>query len=478
VGQSRLLVLVVAEQFRSDYLDHAARGMVPGGFRRLMEEACFYPDCRHLASTFTATGLATLATGAYPEVHGIIADTWYDRAAAAPVRARLETMEATTLADQMAGRARQRIFGLSLEETHSFLVGRSPHSVFFMDGKGQFVARGGEMAWLDGFQRLRPLEDLRGARWVGLGAPPETPPLRTLTWDPKKPEEFYSLYKSSPFAQATQFELLRELIVRERLGQGDTFDYVAVSVGSPALLGYEVGAESPLMEQMVLHLDRQIEATLALLNKTPGAGNYLLVFTAAHGAPAEPPGTQRPRLAIAGDAIARAVNGKLTARFDPSTGTRFVERYVYPFLYLRRPPRADEPELKRLRSAAGAVALETPGVSGYFTADGESSHHGAWQQRFRNSFHAGRSGDLMLAYRPGAVEEFGAGRGISYGSLYNYDARVPLFLYGPPFRPRVIERTIEAVDVAPTLARVIGTALPSSSTGRVLTEALAGTRTP
>jgi len=79
----------------------------------------------------------------------------------------------------------------------------------------------------------------------------------------------------------------------------------------------------------------------------------------------------------------------------------------------------------------------------------------------------------MLSYRPEYVEDYGQGRGISYGSLYNYDVRVPLCLYGPQFRAEVFEDPVESVDVAPTLARLMGVPQPSSSTGRVLGEAFA-----
>jgi arylsulfatase A-like enzyme len=78
----------------------------------------------------------------------------------------------------------------------------------------------------------------------------------------------------------------------------------------------------------------------------------------------------------------------------------------------------------------------------------------------------------MLAYGPDHVEDYGAGRGISYGSLYNYDTRVPLILYGAPFEAQQFETQVESIDLAPTLARVAGTAWPSSATGRVLGEAL------
>ena len=79
----------------------------------------------------------------------------------------------------------------------------------------------------------------------------------------------------------------------------------------------------------------------------------------------------------------------------------------------------------------------------------------------------------MLSYEPESVEDFGAGRGVSYGSLYNYDTRVPLFLYGPQFGRKLIERSIESVDLAPTVARAAGIAAPSSATGEVLVEAYA-----
>jgi arylsulfatase A-like enzyme len=77
----------------------------------------------------------------------------------------------------------------------------------------------------------------------------------------------------------------------------------------------------------------------------------------------------------------------------------------------------------------------------------------------------------MLSYQPEFVEDYGGDRGISYGSLYNYDACVPLFFYGPQFRAGVYESTVESVDVAPTLARAMGVGAPSSSTGRVLGQA-------
>ena len=279
-----------------------------------------------------------------------------------------------------------------------------------------------------------------------------------------------ALYNASPFAQETQFEFLRTLIAEEKLGQGATFDLLSVVLDSTALLGYEVGADSPLMREMILHLDRQIELTLEALKKVPGAGNFGLVFTAAHGS------TGYPVRPIDGSAVAIAINDALSAAFDVSSvKNRYVERYVYPLVYLNHTQlsRYDLDPRKARRMAGEAALRLAPGVAAYYTADGECSRTGEWLRRFQNSFHALRSGDLMLAYEPNAVERYGAGLGISYGSLYNYDVQTPLLLFGPQFRARTIETAVDSVDIAPTLARALHVAKPSSSSGRVLGEVFA-----
>src|ERR1700686_3810141 len=157
----KLLVLVVLEQIRRDYLDALGGQAGPGGLRRLLENGAYFPDCRHLAASYTSSTLATLATGAWPAQHGIVADTWFDRAARKPVRASEEALLATTLAAQL----------------------------FWMDEQGRFAARGTAPAWLADYSRLKPLENLHNAAWLAAGAAPGTPPLRPLTFHPARPQE-------------------------------------------------------------------------------------------------------------------------------------------------------------------------------------------------------------------------------------------------------------------------------------------------
>jgi arylsulfatase A-like enzyme len=255
------------------------------------------------------------------------------------------------------------------------------------------------------------------------------------------------------------------LIARESLGRGRGLDVLCIVSGSTAMLGYETGARHPLMEQLVLSFDRQMERLLAQLAKTPGDGNYNLVLVGGHGAAPEPAPEFRDALAVNGQRVAEAVDRAL---LEQDSGR--VEKYLYPFLYLDTTGFRDA---NPIRAAAAQAALKFPAVAGYYTAAGSCSTTSDWAERFRNSFHPKRSGDLMLSYRPEQIEDYGQGRGISYGSLYNYDAQVPLCFYGPQFRSEVFNHPVESIDLAPTLARVLGIPAPSSATGRVLEEALA-----
>ncbi len=465
--RAKLLMLVVLEQFRPDYLDSVWSQLDPGGFRRLIETGTYFPDCRHLACSYTSSTLATLATGAWPAQHGIVADTWYDRAAGRPVRASDEDLRATTLAAQIAAAEDSRVFVVSMDHGDAALyAGTANARLYWMNQEGHFSSNARDTSWLETYRTMNSPEALHDAAWVAMGASPDAPALRTLSYDQKRPQDFLALYKASPFAQAAQFELLRELASRERLGQTGTFDFVCLLSSSTALLGYETGARSPLMQQMTLHQDKQLESLLTQLDDAPGSGMYNLVLTGAHGAPPAPTMESRPRLAVNGERLAQAIQSKLMLG-----GNGHVARYLYPFLYLDTEGFA-APELSR--RAAGRAALDQPAVAAYFTSDGECSVHDEWERRFRNSFYPGRAGDVVLSYRPEYIEDYGSGRGISYGSLYDYDIKTPLCFYGAQFGPSVLEYPVETVDIAPTLARALGVAPPSSSIGRVLGEAFAG----
>jgi predicted AlkP superfamily pyrophosphatase or phosphodiesterase len=224
---------------------------------------------------------------------------------------------------------------------------------------------------------------------------------------------------------------------------------------------------SLLVDDEILALDAEIAALLACLDQR--GDSYQLVFTSLHGAPEVPP----PAAHIRGEEIAAAVEKALAAQFAKGrSGIRFVEAFIYPFLYLRT-ARINAADLPRARELAARTAMATGHVASFYTSDGVCSHSGDWEARLRRSFYASRSGDVLLVYRPGLVEASAGDRGVTYGSPYGYDTQVPLFLKGPSFRAARFDHTVEMTALAPTLCAVNGATLPSSATGRVLAEAFA-----
>ena len=463
--RAKLLVIVLLEQFRPECLEPLRPYLASGGFRRLIEKGAFFNNCIHEASTFSSSAIATLATGAWPAQHGIVADLWYERSIKQPIPPTDEDLLSTTLAQQVAVDPNARLTVIALDRAPAAIFAGAPEArLFWLDDEAQFTANTDPPIWLAPFNAQQNAA-ARNTAWRALGAKPDAPPLRTLTFDPSRPRDFAAIYRASPYAQNAQFDLAAELIQRENIGKSGALEVLCIIAGSMAQLGHETGANSPLMQQMTLRLDQRLEGLLALLSKTPGEGAFNFVLAGAHGAPPEPAEEARARMAVSGEQVAQTIDRALAA-----AGSGRVEKYVYPFLYLNTTGFRDpEP----IRQMAVRAAMKHPAVAGYYTAGGFCSAPPDWERRYRNSFHPERSGDVMLSYRPEYVEALAQGRGVSYGSLYNYDARVPLCFYGPQFRAGQFEQTVQSVDVAPTLARALGVAVPSSSIGRVLGEALA-----
>ncbi len=486
IPRPKLILLLVAEQFRPDYLDRYRASFSPGGFNRLLKGGAVFRQCQyqHLA-TFPAPGAAVIATGAYPELTGIVADRWYDRRSGRVVSAVEDSAStlvgsgqpgasprkllATTLADQLrlVSSGRARTLSLSLrDQTAVLLGGLKPTGCYWLDETGHFVTssyyRASLSPWVAEFEKSHPTTRFRNRPWKAIDAKNGAPPLRLI--DTKEG------YLASPFALDEEFDLAREAVIAEQLGHGPATDLLVVSLSPFYLLGIETGADSPLMRDLVLRLDRRLEDFLSWLDARLGADHVWTVFTATQGMAELPEMLESrgiPAGRVAGDKIVAAIEARLTAAFGPD---RYVERYVFPSLYLRKQVLDKLPDAPRL---AGEAALTVPGVAGYFVPSGAASFQSPETTRpIARSWAPQRAGDVLLAYQPYHSELFGDGRGVSPGSFYTYDTRVPLIFWGAAFRGHVSDRAVSPADLAATLAAALDIPPPASSTGRVLAEAL------
>jgi len=502
----KLVVLMVAEQFRPDYLDRYRASFSAGGFNRLWKGGAVFRRCRYeYLATFPASGAAVLATGAYPEHNGIVAEHWYDRRLRRVVSAVEDPEQAlvgsdrpsrpaasprnlvgTTLADQwrLATGGRSRAVSISLrDQTAALLAGFRPAGCYWLDGAGRFVTSTyyaqALPEWVTAFHKTHPALRLRGQVWKALGALDSAPPLRRIDGEGAGGlRDFFLNYLASPLAIEEQFQFARQAVIGEQLGQGPAGDLLTLSLSSLYLLGLEAGADSPLMRDMVARLDRHVEEFLKFLDDRLGAGNYWVAFTATQGVMELPETVEAEGIRggrVAGENVAAAVNARLSEAFGPDS---YVEKYLFPSLYLRREAarkvagkeRTPAAELARL---AGEAALAVTGVAGYFAPRGGASFASPESAALlARSAYPERSGDLLIAYQPYYSERYGDGRGVSPGSFYSYDAQVPLILYGPAFRAGVFDGPASPADLAPTLAAALEIPPPSSATGRPLVEAL------
>ena len=485
-----LLVLVVFEQFRADYLELYRTGFSDNGFGRLLREGAVFPRCRfdHL-TTLAAPNAAVLATGAYPEHNGIVGNRWYDRVEKKVVDAvKVGTpggisprrLIGSTPADELklATAGRSRVVAVSDHAAPVVLLaGRKPDACYWMNNEARFTSArysSSETApWVEAFNQATPPLRHLGAAWRAIGADPSAPPLRILgSLDRKRFKEFLALYRASPLAADDVFALARRAVEAENLGGRSYADLLIVHVGAPAYLARETGAFSPLMRDMVLQLDRALGGFLDYLDEQVGLDRTSLVFTALHGTPPSPEAAQAAGLSagrVNGEQIVAAVDRALAERFGPDL---FVEKYIYPSLYLNAKA-AGLPAAQRREAfeAAGKAALSVEGVAGYL-APGLGAVPAGLRVPFERSRHAGRAGDLLLAYEPYFVEDFAEGRGTSSGSPYAYDADVPLIFLGKGFSPGRFTEPADAASIAPTISAVLEIAAPSLARVPVLHQVL------
>jgi hypothetical protein len=484
----KLIVLIVAEQFRADYLDRYQAWFSSGGFRKLMEGGARFRECRYeYVATYPASGAAVLATGAYPERNGIVAEQWYDRSQGRVVRAAGDAtalqvgsdntnlpgasphrLVGTTLADQLRLAGKSRVVAISLrDQTAVMLGGRQPAGCYWMDASGRFVTstyyKDSLPAWAREFNQKRPALRLRGQAWRAVDASPSAPPLRSI--DGPTVEDFLATYLASPLAVDEQFDFAREAVKADELGQGEGGDMLILSISSLYLLGLQTGADSPLVRDMALRLDRRLEEFLAWLEERLGVGEVWTLFAATQGLSESPAALQAAEIPlgrVTGEQVAGAVNVRLAAVFGKGA---YVEKFVFPSLYLRHETvsalRAED-----VARVAGEAALSVAGVADYWGADRRVN------AQLARSRYPGRSGDIVLAYQPYYWERYGDSRGLTTGSYYSYDTRTPLIFFGAAFRAKTFEHPVSPADVAATLAATLGISPPSSSTGRVLAEAL------
>ena len=267
-ARPKLVVIVVIDQFRGDYLERYRDQWGEGGFRLLLDHGADFTDCNYdYANTRTAPGHATLLTGAYSNGHGIMANEWWE-----PAKKRLVTsvedsstklvgisgggtgasphnLLADTLGDELklATQGKARVFGVALKDRAAILpAGFAGDGAYWIDQKtGTWITstyyRSELPKWAQDFNNSKRVEKYLNLEWKDSNGEV----LRTTRPSEGKAGSFFELVGSTPFANDYEFEFARELITYEKLGSGPATDLLVVSLSANDILGHQVGPGFP-----------------------------------------------------------------------------------------------------------------------------------------------------------------------------------------------------------------------------------------
>jgi hypothetical protein len=528
VGKPKLIVIVVIDQFRGDYLNRDQPKFKGRGFNLFMNEGAWFTDCYYdYANTVTGPGHATLGTGAYTDGHGIEANEFWDAsrslehkvssvederyqlvdlpAASIPanqpgapdtalkyvIGASPRNLRATTLGDELrlATQGRSRVYGISLKDRAAILpAGQAANGAFWIDtSSGQFTTSTYYMEHLPEWARAfnssgRIAQAARESMVEGT-------------------TQFYELVGRMPAANSYELDFAKALITGEKLGQNGVTDLVVVSLSANDIQGHQFGPDSDSEEQMILSLDRDLDSFFGWLDQSVGLKNVWLALSADHGI-APIPG-EAAKLGIHGAvvnmlAVYASLNAALNARFSPDKKMDYLMPGPdLPYVVLNR--KSFEAAGVGEKAAEDAVAEFLPGAVASLAPHSDDAlpaqHRIQPAPQFAGAYtrfqlahgqlppsELGRllahsyadHGNWFVMLLLGAYQMQGstAFAGTTHFSPWSYDRHVPLAFYGEPFVPGTYRGRVGPVDMAATLASLAGINQPSAAVGRVLTEAL------
>jgi arylsulfatase A-like enzyme len=497
----KLIVVIVIDQFRGDYLERYRTQFGDSGFRLLMDHGANFSDCNYnYANTRTAPGHATLFTGAYSVGHGILANEWWDSAKKRIVTSVEDTdthlvgvtsdkpgasprnLMADTIGDELklATQGKSHVFTVSLKDRAAVLPGGfAADAAYWIEPKsGAWVTssyyRADLPRWATDFNGSNRAAKYWDREWKD----DQGNLLRSTAHAKGKDGSdagFYEVVGATPFANEYEFEFAKELMLYEKLGQGDATDLLVVSLSPNDILGHQVGPDSPEMRSMALSLDRELADFFVYLGHQVGLANVWIALSADHGVSSLPATVQKLRIPAAGlDAkkLESQINESLNTKFSPGRTVAYM-KLDYPDAWLD--VNAFDAVHVREHDAEAAVgeAMKQAGLRDYYTKSQLALSEvpdTALGRKFLNSY-SPEAGWYVLGVPPPYT--VGSRSGTDHASPYTYDTHVPLAFYGLPFQPGTYRTHAEPVDMVATFASLLGINAPTSAVGRVLNEAIA-----
>jgi hypothetical protein len=505
-----LVVNLVMGGIPYDFFTRYGHNLSEGGFRRLMEQGVVFTAARYdYMPTDRASSLATITTGTYPSVHGVVGERWYDVQTGEEVELIADpgatgfgceyglgcysnlNLIAPALGDRLRAESPEsRVVSIAADPVSAIvLAGLGTDAYWVNTATAGWTSSSRYMLYLPGWvesfnDQYKGNTYLADWFWALHLAPERYVNRRYARVPLPSGGRFlelpcvgaqsgaagggrYAPVVATPLASDLVADFAMQAVVHEALGRDDAPDILNVCFDAPRDIIARYGPESVEAEDMFYQLDRTLGALIGFIVSQVGEERVLFVLTSDHGSSASFDAVGPERERFNGVQFSAIVNSFLCARYE---GDRWVTGYSNRRLYFDRREAFERGlSLDEVQRRASDFALQFRGIARVVPScdlrGGAASD--AYMQRLRNGYFPKRSGDLLVDLVPGRIEER-AGVRSSAGSAYDYDTHVPLVMAGGGLPHARVEEPVDMASLPVTLARILGIQRPEAATAEAL----------
>lgn len=520
-GQSskpKLVVGVVVDQMRQEYLWRFEENFGERGFKRLLKEGFQLKNAHYnYVPTYTGPGHTSVYTGTTPKYHGIISNNWYSRELGRMVYCAEDTTanavggsekngnispvnnKTSTITDELklSTQGAAKVIAFAIKDRGAALpAGHMPDGAYWYDSEtGNFMTSDFYMdelpQWLQDFNASKKADAYLNGMWdfaieeekythsYADNNPYEGPfrgqRLPTFPYNLKelrKENGNYGLLADTPFGNTITTDVSLAALKAEQMGKDDVTDFLAISYSSTDYVGHRFGPHSKEIEDIYIRLDREIERLLTTLDAEVGQGNYTVFLTADH-AVADVPNFLIDKNMGGGNFQFKRhksdIEAKLSARFGAG---EWIENYSSDQIFLNRSLIAERNiELYTIQQFAADLLLQLEGIAETYTGIDmlREEYSKDLKRKMQLGYNTKRSGDVLVVYEPNWIPS-SYPTGTTHHSGYTYDTHVPILFFGHGIPQGESVRPYEVTDIAPTLSMLLEIKLPSSSIGTPVLE--------
>ncbi|HVY75117.1 MAG TPA: alkaline phosphatase PafA [Puia sp.] len=520
LDRPKLVVGIVVDQMRWDYLYRFYNRFGEGGFRRLLGEgfSCENTMINYLPS-YTAVGHTCIFTGSVPAIHGIAGNDWTDQLSGAKMyctddstvqsvgvpssadgKMSPRNLLVTTVTDELriATHFQSRVVGVSLKDRASILpAGHAATAAFWLDdASGRFITSTYYMKqlpdwamkynseknidWLlnDGWQTLYPINTYTQSD------PDNSPYEGKLSGEaaPVFPHDVKSAYaknhstiRVTPFGNTLTLDFARAALEGYQLGRGPATDFLTINCASTDYVGHVFGPNSIEVEDTYLRLDKDLASFFSMLDQKIGKGQWLVFLTADHGA-SNAVGFNQEHQVPADFFNAKqsvdSLNKLIEAQFGIEHAVRAAQNYQICFdLQKIEEAKAD---FSAIKAFTAAYYRKLPGIS--FAVDIDKVSGSPIPEPLKamiiNGYNFKRSGQVQVVFNPAWLETY-ARTGTTHGAWNPYDTHIPLLFLGWHIHHGSSNAAVHMTDIAPTVAAMLHIQMPNGCVGTPITAVLA-----